>query len=218
MLWFWHLNTDMLKQPSLSATVSSTPRKSWHFFLLGSSLGLITFHCLFFPQWNPGDSSSPDSHDQRGWRSSCCCLCQSLSLQGRPFFSSFLSLRSSLPSGCNWTLFCNVGGHGGGPSFEREPEQELFWPAHHLPADKLWKCPEASGRAEGGGAGVPDPVLSCHQLDPTVHRLQSCRGFHSQTLTYQLKISLMRNKLIIVTFPPPAFSHFSQRWWSDARR
>lgn len=68
------------------------------------------------------------------------------------------------------------GGHGGGAPPEGEPERKLLRPAGHLPADQRRQRPEAAARPEGGGTGVPDALLTRHQLDPAVYRIQSSRG------------------------------------------
>lgn len=81
----------------------------------------------------------------------------------------------------SYNYFLSVGGHGGGAPLERQPEPQLLRPAQHLQADQRGECPEPTGGSEGGGAWVPDALLTCHQLDPAVHCLQSSRGSQSHT-------------------------------------
>lgn len=80
----------------------------------------------------------------------------------------------------------SLGGHGGRPPTERQPESQLLRPAGHLPADQRGERPEPAGPAEGGSARVPDAVFARHQLDPAVHRLQSSRGMLSHTFYLSL--------------------------------
>lgn len=68
------------------------------------------------------------------------------------------------------------GGHGGGPPPERQPEPQLLRPARHFSTDQQRERPGPAGAAEGGDARVPDTLLTCHQLDPAVYRVQSSRG------------------------------------------
>lgn len=82
--------------------------------------------------------------------------------------------------------FLSAGGHGGGPPPERQPEPQLLRPAQHLQADQRGQRSEAAGGPESGGARVPDPLFTRHQLDPAVHRLQSSRG--SQTHTFYVNL------------------------------
>ena len=96
---------------------------------------------------------------------------------------SHLSLSLSLS---HLSLSLSLGGHGGRPPAERQPESELLRPAGHLPADQRGERPEPAGPAEGGSARVPDAVFTRHQLDPAVHRLQSSRGTKSHTFYLSL--------------------------------
>lgn len=70
------------------------------------------------------------------------------------------------------------GGHGGGPPPERQPEPQLLRPARHFSTDQQRERPGPAGAAEGGDARVPDTLLTCHQLDPAVYRVQSSRGIY----------------------------------------
>lgn len=59
-------------------------------------------------------------------------------------------------------LLFSPGGHGSGPTAERQPEPKLLRSTGHLPADQRGKHPEPAGFAEGGGARVPDALFTRH--------------------------------------------------------